>query len=116
MKPFGRLMGREDALRIIQKNVERMTRTVKVGLDEAAGRVLAGDVVAQFNVPPFDRASMDGYAVKAGDTRGASESSPVRLRLIGVQHTGDLFEGEIGGGECIEIATGSPLARGATPS
>ena len=112
MKPFGRLTGREDALRIIQENVERMTRTVKVGLDEAAGRVLAGDVVAQFNVPPFDRASMDGYAVKARDTEGASESSPVRLRLIGVQHTGDLFEGEVGGGECIEIATGSPLAAG----
>jgi molybdenum cofactor synthesis domain-containing protein len=52
---------------------------------------------------------MDGYALKAFDTRGASESNPVRLKLVGVQNTGDYLSLEIQKGECIQIATGSPL-------
>ncbi len=112
MKPFTELTTRENAVKLITENLEPIDRVEAVALDEAAGRVLAVDVVAGFDVPPFDRASMDGYAVKAGDTSGASRDSPVRLKLIGVQHTGELYEGEVGGGEALEIATGSPMPRG----
>ena len=112
MKPFTELTDRENAVKLIMENVEPIDRVEPVPLDEAAGRVLAVDVVAGFDVPPFDRASMDGYAVKAGDTSGASRDSPVRLKLIGVQHTGELYEGEVGCGEALEIATGSPMPRG----
>ena len=63
MKPFTVLVTRIEAIKLIEANMKPLTRTEEVLLDEAAGRVLAADVVAGFNVPPFDRASMDGYAV-----------------------------------------------------
>ena len=112
MRPFKRLMHREAALKIIMENVERITRVEKVPLGEAPGRVLAADAVAGFNVPPFDRASMDGYAVKAEDTYGASAFSPRTLKLIGVQNAGEHFEGEVRRGECVQVATGSPIPVG----
>lgn len=112
MKPFGELTTRENALKLIEANVRPIERTEKVPLDEAAGRVLAVKVVAGFDVPPFDRASMDGYAVRAADTRGASEAKPVRLRVVAVQHTGEPYTGAVGRDESVEIATGSPVPRG----
>lgn len=112
MKPFTELTDREKAVNLIMENLEPIDRVEAVPLDETAGRVLAVDVVAGFDVPPFDRASMDGYAVKSGDTSGASRDKPIRLKLIGVQHTGELYGGEVGGGEALEIATGSPMPRG----
>ena len=112
MKPFTELTDRETAIKLIMENVKPIKRVETVLLDEAAGRVLAADVVAGFDVPPFDRASMDGYAVKALDTSGATKNSPVLLEIIGVQHTGELYEGEVKGGEALEIATGSPMPRG----
>jgi molybdopterin molybdotransferase len=113
MKPFKELMPREEAVKIILENVKPVTGTQKVPIQESIGRVLAVDIVAGFDVPPFDRASMDGYAVKARDTKSASEASPVKLKLIGAQHTGGIYEGTIGEGECLEIATGSPMPDGA---
>jgi len=112
MRPFKRLLSREAAMRMIRENIRRVERVERVPLEEAAGRVLARDVVAGFNVPPFDRASMDGYAVRAEDTYGASTSSPRRLTPVGEQHAGELFEGEVGPGECVQVATGSPVPRG----
>jgi len=112
MRPFKRLLPREAAMEIIRANVRRVDRVEKVHLEEAAGRVLAKDAVAGFNVPPFDRASMDGYAVRAEDTHGASAFSPKRLRLVGVQNAGELFEGEVGSGECVQVATGSRVPQG----
>jgi len=109
MKPFGELTTREEALRLIETNIRPVDRTEAVPLYEAAGRVLASDVIAGFDVPPFDRASMDGYAVRAADTLGATVVNPVRLRLVAVQHTGEVYGGRVRRGECIEIATGSPV-------
>jgi molybdenum cofactor synthesis domain-containing protein len=112
MKPFTELTDRENAVKLIMENVKPINRVEAVPLGEAAGRVLAADVVAGFDVPPFDRASMDGYAVKAGDTSGATRDSPIRLRLIGVQHAGELYGGEVREGEALEIATGSSMPMG----
>lgn len=112
MKPFTELTDRENAVRLIMQNIEPMSRVEAVPLGEAAGRVLAADVVAGFDVPPFDRAAMDGYAVKAKDASGAARDSPIRLKLIGAQHTGEPYGGEVGDGEALEIATGSPIPRG----
>ena len=113
MKPFKELMPREEAVKIILETVKPVTRTEKVPIQESIGRVLAVDVVAGFDVPPFDRASMDGYAVKAADTLNVSEDTPIRLKLIGAQHTGGIYEGTVEHGECLEIATGSPMPDGA---
>jgi len=112
MRPFKRLLGREAALRIIEENIRRIDRVEHVPIVEAAGRVMAADAVAGFNVPPFDRSSMDGYAVRAEDTFGASTLSPKRLRLIGIQNVGEMYESEIQRGGCVQIATGSPLPKG----
>jgi molybdenum cofactor synthesis domain-containing protein len=112
MKPFTELTDRENAVKLIMQNIEPISRVEAVPLGEAAGRVLAADVVAGFDVPPFDRAAMDGYAVKAKDTRRTAKDSPIRLKLIGAQHTGEPYGGEVGDGEALEIATGSPIPRG----
>ncbi|CAD7782567.1 MAG: hypothetical protein KIIPBIDF_01696 [Candidatus Methanoperedenaceae archaeon GB50] len=55
----------------------------KIPLEEAKGRVLAEDITANENLPGFERATMDGYALKAEDTFGASEASPIWLNIIG---------------------------------
>ena len=112
MKPFKTLLSRVEALRIIEGNIERIGRIDEVPIEEASGRVLAENVVAGFSVPPFNRSSMDGYAVRAEDTYGASGFNPNRLKLIGEQHAGELFEGKVGKGECVQVATGSPVPEG----
>ncbi len=112
MKPFGKLMSRLEAVRLIDEKVKQIMCVEDVPIEEAVGRVLAEDLVANFNVPPFNRSSMDGYAVKAKDTAGTSAKQAV-LRLIGVRHAGEVFDGVIGDGECIEIATGAPVPKGA---
>ncbi len=84
-----------------------------VPLGEALGRVLAEDVVSPIDVPPFDRATVDGYAVKAEDTFMASESEPVRLKVIGEVHAGDAPAVKPGKGEAVYISTGAPLPEGA---
>ncbi len=112
MRPFKRLLSREEALKIILENIQPMERVEQVRIEDAASRVLAITAVAGFNVPPFDRSSMDGYAVRAEDTYGASAFSPMRLRIKGVQHAGEIFEGMIEQGECVQVATGCPVPKG----
>ncbi|MFN7978059.1 MAG: gephyrin-like molybdotransferase Glp [Vicinamibacterales bacterium] len=85
-----------------------------MALDQLSGRVLADDVTAQADVPPFARAMMDGYAVHADDTTGATLDAPRSLTIIGRVFTGDVFDGRVSRGEAVEIATGAPLPGGAT--
>jgi len=85
-----------------------------VALAEAAGRVLAIDVVAGIDVPGFDRSNVDGFAVIAADTFGATEAEPKRITLRGtVIEPGRACEEEITTGHAIEIATGGVMPRGA---
>jgi molybdopterin molybdotransferase/putative molybdopterin biosynthesis protein len=85
-----------------------------VPLEEALGRVLAEDVRAAVDVPGFDRSNMDGFAVRAADTFGASEVEPVRLHLLPEKiPTGVVPEREVGPGRAAPIATGGMLPRGA---
>ncbi len=85
----------------------------EVSLLEAYGRVLAQDVVSAVDVPGFDRATMDGYAVKASDTFGAKEDSPITLRVTGVSQPGDKSASQVGSGEVVEVGTGASMPRGA---
>ncbi len=84
-----------------------------VPIEKALGRVLAVDVVAPLDVPPFDRASMDGYALKARDTYGASEGEPRELLLKGSVAAGTISKLTITKGSCVAIATGAPMPKGA---
>ena len=113
MKPMKAFISLEDGLRILLNCVEPITRTERVELLQATGRVLAEPVVAGMSVPPFPRAAMDGYAVIAEDTFGAGNFNPVRLSLTDVIHAGDTARGEVARGTCIQVATGSPIPAGA---
>jgi molybdopterin molybdotransferase len=84
-----------------------------VPLREAAGRVLANSVVSDVDVPGFDRATMDGYAVDAASTEGAGSYNRLALTLIGDSMPGRPFDGVLRPGEAVRVMTGAPVPRGA---
>ena len=77
--------------------------TEELPLDAAAGRVLAEDVVSAENVPAFDRSTMDGFAVRAADTFGATAALPSMLRMAGEIKMGEATSLSIAPGECAAI-------------
>ncbi|HUV02143.1 MAG TPA: gephyrin-like molybdotransferase Glp [Desulfobacteria bacterium] len=85
----------------------------KVNVAEALGRVAAADVFSALNVPPFDRALMDGYAVVASDTFYADEDNPASLIVTGLIFAGELPSQSVEPGYCSGISTGAPLPKGA---
>jgi len=87
--------------------------TDRVPLEDAAGRVLAERIDAEIDVPGFDRASLDGYALRAADTAGADEGDPVRLDVIGAVHAGEPPGVSVEAGEAVEISTGAVMPPGA---
>ena len=113
MRPFRETIPIDEALRIVDDAARPLERTVQAGLGEANGRVLAIGIVADRDVPPFDRAAMDGYAVVAADTSTASREDPARLRCVATVHSGEVPPHAVRRGECIQIATGAPLPEGA---
>src|SRR5688572_28000566 len=113
MRPILETIPLGDALAIALDSVTPIDRTERLPLGDAAGRVLAEAIVADADVPPFDRAAMDGFAVRAEDTGGAAPDAPVALRCVDTIYTGRIPTREIGTGECAEIATGAPLPPGA---
>jgi molybdopterin molybdotransferase len=101
-----------DALEQIFKTLRKLP-IEEVRLEDSLNRVLANDVVAPINVPPFNRAAVDGYAVRAKDTVGSSELHPVRLRVIGKSSVGKRCQIRLNAHQAVEISTGAPLPRGA---
>ena len=112
MRGFRARASVEDVHALIDERVKALG-SEEVGLIEAAGRVLASDVVAGNDVPGFDRAAMDGYAVRGEETFGASAYSPAVFTLVGSARPGRPCETRLGPGEAIEITTGSPVPDGA---
>src|SRR5688572_8661095 len=112
---FLHVVDRDEAERRFRAAVELAPRGIEtVALDAALGRVLAADVVSPVDVPSFDRSNVDGFAVVAEDTFGASEEVPRRVRLAGeVIHTGVVPSTSIRSGEAVAIATGGMMPRGA---
>ncbi|HEY7891065.1 MAG TPA: gephyrin-like molybdotransferase Glp [Solirubrobacteraceae bacterium] len=84
-----------------------------VDLKSAWGRVLARDIEASEQVPPFDNSAMDGFAVRAEDLPGASEKSPVRLSVVGEARAGHPASSSLRTGQAIAISTGAMLPAGA---
>lgn len=85
----------------------------KIPVLEAGGRVLAEDGISQLDLPSFDRAAYDGFAVRAEDTFGAEEDSPILLKTVGTASAGQITKEGIESGECMEIATGASIPEGA---
>ena len=113
MKPFQDLIPFDEAKRRILDATSRMERTETVGLREVHGRVLASALKANIEIPGFRRAAMDGYAVRAEDTYGASRLSPKILESIGSIFTGQKPDVVVREAQCVQIATGAPMPDGA---
>ena len=113
MRPFGDVISLDAARAILDRTGSPIDNVETILLGEANGRVLANDVVAQDDVPPFSRAGMDGYAVRARDTQGASRSRPRTLTKVGTLYTGEVSPIAVREGQCIEISTGAPIPDGA---
>jgi molybdopterin molybdotransferase len=87
------------------------TETIDLARDPSRGlrRILAEEILADRNYPPFDRSIRDGFALRSAD---AAEPG-ARLRVIGESRAGVAFDGTVGAGECVHILTGAPVPRGA---
>jgi putative molybdopterin biosynthesis protein len=112
---FLQVLDRDEAERRFHEALDLSPRGIeRIPLDAALGRVLAADVVSPVDVPSFDRSNVDGFAVVAEDTFGASEEGPRLIRLgADTIHTGVVPSSPIHPGEGVSIATGGMIPRGA---
>jgi molybdenum cofactor synthesis domain-containing protein len=99
----------EEALAIVLRETPDLG-SEEIPLEAALGRVLAQEVRSDVDLPPFDRAAMDGYALRAEDARAA----PVVLKIVGEVRAGQLPQRAVARGEAIQIMTGAPLPPGAS--
>ena len=102
----------EEALQIILDRFEPL-EPEEVDILEGLGRVLAQDVYAAEDIPPFDNSAMDGYALRSADTKGASKETPARLRVVASLAAGHITATVVEPGMAIRIMTGAPLPAGA---
>ena len=111
---FRRLVSVDEAKKILARNfTPKPVGSELVTLSEAYDRVVASDVVSRYDIPPFTRSTVDGYAVKASDTFGAEENNPVTLRLGGKVSIGEAPKVRVQKGTLAEIVTGAPIPEGA---
>src|SRR5215510_12214235 len=96
------------AMRIVMRETGKLAAE-RIGIEVAVGRVLAEDIIADTDLPPFDRSQMDGYAVRSRDTRKA----PVSLRIVGESAAGNGWHKQLHKGEAVRIMTGAPVPAGA---
>lgn len=97
-----------EAIRIVQEQTPKLP-TESVALADARNRILSEDVVADSDLPPFDRSQMDGYAIRAEEV----SSAPVRLRIAGESAAGRGWHHELNEGTAVRIMTGAPVPAGA---
>ncbi len=102
----------EEALQKILNEVN-VLEAETVPIMESLGQVLAEDIVSDINVPPLDNSAMDGYAVRAEDTRGAGEKTPKTLKVIDTVIAGGISKKEVVSNTAIRIMTGAPIPQGA---
>jgi molybdopterin molybdotransferase len=103
----------QEAQRVFLAALRHIPPQVYVPTPQAVGLYAAQDVVSPVDVPPFDRAAFDGYAVRSVDTLGASRTNPMMLKVVGRALPGAPFKGAVGPGEAVDVATGAPLPPGA---
>ncbi len=111
---FRRLLTFDEAKKAISKHLQTEPLGEQlVPLLEAHNHVLAENINSSLDIPPFNRSTVDGYAVKAEDTYGAEENNPIRLKICGVVNVGELPLLSIEKGGAAEIVTGAPIPEGA---
>lgn len=111
---FRKLVTYEEAKQTIEKHFKpAFLGEEETVLLEAYNRVLNEDIVSALDIPPFNRSTVDGYAVKAQDTFGADENEPATLKVTGVVNIGEEPNVKVGKGEAVEIVTGAVIPEGA---
>jgi len=101
------------ALKKFVSSVNFKPKVEIISLKNASSRVLAKDIVSEIEIPSFEKASMDGFAIKSYDTKNATKKNPIFLTIVGKIFAGEKKKKSIKFGETIAIATGSPLPTGA---
>ena len=102
----------DDAIRIVMENTQIIDKT-RIGLDDVLGRVLSEDVRSDIDMPPFDKALMDGYALQGADIASASGDTPVILDVIEEIPAGTVPQKRVERGQASQIMTGAPVPDGA---
>src|SRR4030067_1919543 len=111
---FRKLMTFDEAKKAINLHLKgESLGTEEIALLEAYNRVLAENAASALDIPPFNRSTVDGYAVKAEDTFGADENQPIKLKVCGIVNVGEPPKISIAKGEAAEIVTGAPVPEGA---
>ena len=111
---FRELISLDEAKQRIEEYLHpKPVGTIDVQLTEASSRVLARDLISPLDVPPFNRSTVDGFAVKAENTFSADENKPVTLKVIGRVNVGEVTKLQVKKGNSMEIVTGAPLPDGA---
>ena len=111
MPQLFKVLSPEEAWLRLEPNLIPVDRVERVAAAEALGRVLSEDIYTPENLPSFPRSSMDGYAVRAADTHGASESLPAYLRVTGEIRMGRESDIALSSGEAVLVHTGGQLAK-----
>ncbi len=106
------LMPVKKAQKIIDSSLKKVG-VENISLEDAYRRVLSEDVKSELNSPPFKRSAMDGYAIRAEDTFGFSETNPAKFKIIDTIGAGQVSNKLIDHGEAVRIATGAPIPEGA---
>ncbi len=110
---FARLTPLEDALKELIFHV-KLTPAEEVYTNDALNRILAENIQSTFDIPPFERSAMDGYALNARDTFGSSPKNPKYVKLVGIIEIGEIKDDlEVKEGEAIRISTGAAIPKGA---
>lgn len=103
----------EYALQVIGDSVNEINKTEVIRIEESMGRIIGEDIYAPINHPPFNRSPLDGYALKSEDTKGASDSNPIKLKVIDEVFAGGNINTVVNKGQCIRIMTGAEIPEGA---
>jgi putative molybdopterin biosynthesis protein len=114
MKMFRKLLTLNEAKQVIQQHFKpKPFHVEEIPLLEAYNRVLAENMTATLDIPPFNRSTVDGYAVRAEDTFGAEENKPVKLTICGTVNVGEPPKTSVTHSGAAEIVTGAPIPKGA---
>nr|WP_305135355.1 gephyrin-like molybdotransferase Glp [uncultured Schaedlerella sp.] len=109
----GQILQLEQAQSLLLERVEAIRETERISTWDVVNRVLAKDIFAGHDQPPFPRSPLDGYALRSGDIKGATKERPVRLRVMDEVNAGHVSRAFVKQGSAVRIMTGAPIPDGA---
>lgn len=111
---FFNVLSVDEVKELIKKNFRNMKiESEKINIIDSLGKVLSSDIISEFNVPDFNRSTVDGYAIRNSDSHGCSDSMPSFLNLVGEVEMGCIAKESISSGNAIYVPTGGMMPEGA---